>query len=457
MKIRRFFAPDMRRAIQQVRNEQGADAVILSSRAVDGGVEIVSAVDYDHELVAQMTRPAAPAATHEREPEAGAAEAAQPADAGRTDASEDADGTVSSNGADGTVSLNGADGTVSFRNADAASFGAEPADDVDAAARGARPQRQAADEPGLAALRLELQAMKCMLREQLAQLSWADLKRLEPERALLSTRVARLGLDPELSATLVAEVENPKSSRAWREVVFGIARRLSVPREDPLDNGGVFALVGPTGVGKTTTIAKLAARHCMRYGPDSIALISTDTLRVGAQRQLDAFAAILGVPVRTASNGEELGRLLHALRSRRLVLIDTAGMAPRDRRLAESMQQLESVRSIRRYLVLAANMQPGAMDDAVRAFGAENLAGAVLTKLDEVSGLGAALSVLIRQRLKIAWLSHGQRVPEDLRLASGMHLLRWAFEREHAAEADTFAAPRRRSRRGKKGAAHAAV
>src|SRR5690606_5358046 len=206
-----------------------------------------------------------------------------------------------------------------------------------------------------------------------------------------------------------------------------------------------FALVGPTGVGKTTTIAKLAARHCLRYGSESIALISTDTLRIGAQRQLDAFGAILGVPVRQAADGAELGKLLHALRDRRLVLIDTAGMASRDRRLSEALNQPEVEQKIRKYLVLSANMQAGVMDDAVRCFGAAGLSGAVLTKLDEANGLGAALSVLIRHRLKAVWLSNGQRVPEDLRLARAMHLLNWALEVDpsrrsfpDAEEAQTF-------------------
>src|SRR5690606_12039778 len=127
----------------------------------------------------------------------------------------------------------------------------------DALERGAAERPSAReDDASIAALRNELTAMRSMLCRQLAQLSWADRRMLEPERALLATRVARLGLDPDLADTLVAEVEDPGHARAWREVMYGLARRLDVPKEDPLEDGGVFALVGPTGVGKTTTIAK---------------------------------------------------------------------------------------------------------------------------------------------------------------------------------------------------------
>ncbi len=409
MKIKRFFAPDMRRAIQQVRQAHGPDAVILSSNSVDGGVEIVSALDYDPDLLTGMLgRQMTAASPHE---------------------------AVSAHDARGDVPVPAEPAAV--KPAEAGDVEAKRTSDPSATSPAVREARRPAPvveiewtkDPALQAMQLELTSMKGMLNEQFARLSWADLRAFRPARAMLLRRVSALGLDESLADGLVGEIAHPDDrSQAWRELMLGLARRLKVAKTDPLDQGGVFALVGPTGVGKTTTIAKLAARHCLRHGSDSLALISTDNYRVGAQRQLDAYGAILGVPVRRADNAEDLSRQLAELRDRRLVLIDTAGMAPRDRRLADSLGRLGDVEGLKRVLVLSANMQLQVMRDAVRFFGGEALCGVALTKLDECPGLGAAVSALIESGLPALWLSEGQRVPEDLKLARVIHLLSWAGE-----------------------------
>lgn len=371
MKIKRFFAQDMRRAIAEVRSEHGPDAVIVSSRSVDGGVEIVSAVDYDQSLMAQIVgqeTPVADSVTAEVPvpvPQPDTAGAAVPA---------------------GTVTLEG--------------------------------------------MQRELTALRQVLSEQ-----FADIRHLQPAQGpvlsavptRLQRQVAALGLGAALTAELLQEAAPAGGGEgAWQQVLGCLARRIAVVEQDPIEAGGVLALVGPTGVGKTTTIAKLAARHCLRYGPDSLQLVSTDNYRIGAQRQLEAFGAILGVPVQRASDAETLGRLLAQAQGVRLTLIDTAGLAPRDARLAAALRQLENVPSLKTFLVLPANLQRSVLAEAARRFAGAGLAGAVLTKLDEADGLGAALSVLIEQQLPVAWLSEGQRVPEDLKQARPLHLVSWA-------------------------------
>ncbi|MFW6191077.1 MAG: AAA family ATPase, partial [Thiohalospira sp.] len=195
----------------------------------------------------------------------------------------------------------------------------------------------------------------------------------------------------------------------------GLAEVVRRPHRDVMAQGGVVALVGPTGVGKTTSVAKIAARYAMRHGYDQVALVTTDSYRIAAHEQLRTYARILGVPVRVANDADELRTTLDNLADRSLVLIDTAGMSQRDRRLAEQFHTLVTgAPTVQTYAVLAANTQPGGLEETVHAFRGAELDGCVLTKIDESTGLGPALSTIIDQSLPLAFLSDGQRVPEDL-------------------------------------------
>lgn len=419
MKIKRFFAPDMRRAIQQVRSEHGPDAFILSSATVEGGVELISAVDYDEALISQLVSTGGGAG-------------------GNANARGGTGADIDPGSEPEQAPASRAERTKSAGTHDTAEGEAHAATPPRRAAAGpGRPTIEWSQDPALRRLQGELDGLKAMLREQFTQLSWADLKTFDPERAALLRRVSGLGLNPALAERLARDIRNPRdAAAAWRDVVMGMARRLRVANEDPLDGGGILALVGPTGVGKTTTIAKLAARHCLRHGADSLGLITTDSFRIGAQRQLDAYGAILGVPVHRANTGAELKEKVRELRDRRLVLVDTAGLAPRDCRVVASLQQLDSCPPLRRYLVLPANMQEAVMRQAIDSFGGASLAGVVLTKTDEAAGLGAAVSALIESSLPVTWVSGGQRVPEDLSVARAVHLVRWAMEWREEASAE---------------------
>lgn len=426
MKIKRFVAPDMRQAIQQVRQHLGTDAVILSSRNAEGGTELIAAVDYDEHLLAEMT----PGGRREggsnrsRWQEALAADAVAHDEARGIDA---AHAPAAALGPEAGAQVESVCGQAPERRDDfAAAAGALPSSDEEAAESlpASRSTVEWLPDPALAAMRKELAMLRSMVHEQFHSTRREHQGLVDPHRTLIARRLEKAGLAADLVEAISAEIPHPEDpERAWRESLYEIARRVPVLRDDPLEQGGVIALVGPTGVGKTTTIAKLAARYSLRYGPESIALVSTDDYRVGAQRQLGAFGLILGIPVRAASGGSELRRVLDSLRDKRLVLVDTAGMSQRDCRLSEEFGRLRGIAELRSLLVLAANALPQVLDEVVAVFGREHLGGAVITKIDEAPGLGPVLSTLIRERLPIAYSSEGQRVPEDLHAASIQRLV----------------------------------
>lgn len=278
-----------------------------------------------------------------------------------------------------------------------------------------------AEEPTIQEMREELRTLRSLFENQLSLMEWSRLGRRHPARASVIKRLSDLGLGPDVARRLADHVRGDEDpDAAYRKALALIARYLPVTHDEIVNQGGVVALVGPTGVGKTTTVAKLAARYALRHGRERVALVSTDNYRIGAQDQLLTYARILDVPVYTAGNRHELRALLDDLLDRGLVLIDTVGMSQRDVRLAEQFKTLGSAEGlVRTYLVLSASTQLSTLTESVRAFSGADPAGCILTKVDEASTLGGALTCALRTRLPLAYLGVGQRVPEDLQAARG--------------------------------------
>src|SRR5690606_30428526 len=201
---------------------------------------------------------------------------------------------------------------------------------------------------------------------------------------------AAIGVEPKLARELADAMKAARNPRdAWRLPLGRFADRLPLASRDLADLGGVYAFVGPTGVGKTTTIAKIAARYVLKHGADSIALVSTDTYRIGARDQLLTFARILGTPMHSAADARDLGRVLDGLSGKKLVLIDTAGMSQRDVRLAEQFATLRvDGANVRSVLVLSAATERGALDEALGVFRSADPKALVVTKIDEAALLG---------------------------------------------------------------------
>lgn len=387
MKIKRYLDKDMRHVLRRVREDQGPDAVILSNRRVDDGIEVIAAIDYDEALVRHAIG---------------------------MDASRDP--------------------TI------------DPATDMDALARIAEDDIVAelpeaptvAPQPEILSANLhetpgsmggvqdELSSLRGLLETQLSDLVWKDSSDRSPLRAQMLRNLARIGIAPDIAGMVVDRLEPVADVRSlWHAPLSTLAQILPVSNDEILTKGGTIALIGPTGVGKTTTIAKIAARYAMQHGEEDIALVSADAYRIGAKEHLMAFANIIGAKVYSASNNDELTELLtHLSRKKRLVLIDTEGRSPRDRDLANRLAAYGSNQErVRFYLTLSAATQEAALDEAIRQFRQVPLEGCIVTKIDEAAQLGCIISALIRHDLPASWLADGQRIPEDL--YSAAHKKMW--------------------------------
>ncbi|WP_449468430.1 AAA family ATPase [Stenotrophomonas humi] len=527
MKIKRFVAADMRTAMNLVRKEHGPDAVILSNRRIEEGVEIVAAAHYDETAVQQAleaSRPAAPAPSRPRS----AAEAImaavtrrrtpepEPVTATTSAVAALARSAVGATGRSIDSSIELAPGSrfaallkrpssdavplqpqleaqrfatlpadeppvvpafrpagsapvnvvpsqlpeaVNERPVERARFFIDPPSHEDAPmaapALTATPMQEttpftvaapahsvaaevtrvvaapaiapvisnAGNERELNQLRQEVVGMRQMIEREMNRFTDERL-RGSAVRGNALDLMEEYGFDAGLSRDVVMQIPVDTDPARARGLMLGlISRKLPVAPTDPIETGGVIALVGPTGAGKTTTIAKLASRFAEAHAARDVALVTTDTQRIGAREQLYGFGRQLGIAVHEANSSTNLNQLLERLTDYKLVLIDTAGLGQRDRALTAQLQWLRAAGQIRTLLVLPANTSFQDMDEVVRRFSAANPQGLVLTKLDETGRFGSALSVAVDHHLPITWVTDGQDVPEDLHRASAANLV----------------------------------
>ena len=273
-------------------------------------------------------------------------------------------------------------------------------------------------DPSILAMRRELATMRQLMERQMEQLSLERL-RGSPARAAAFEALLGLGCDTAVAQAVAGNLD-PRLAPAdvHDAMLAGLVRSLRLAPGEPIEEGGVIALVGPTGAGKTTTAAKLAARFAARHRARDVALVSIDGERTGAREQLHALGRRLGVTVCDADSSDTLGRALEQLVDYPLVLVDTAGYGVRDRALLRQILWLRSSSRLRSLLVLPANAHPHDLSEIVRRYRPAAPEGAVLTKTDESGRLGAALSVLAQNELSLAYLCGGQQVPDDLDVAS---------------------------------------
>ncbi|MBN9231175.1 MAG: flagellar biosynthesis protein FlhF [Legionella sp. 40-6] len=357
MKLQRFVAADTRAAMQQIKMALGTEAVILSSTEVEGGVEIVAAVDYDETVL----------------------------------------------------------------STDAAVACAEPPSKVD---------KQVNQTP-LDDLRLEIQTLRGMLEAQLRGGAVSSAA-TEPLHNVLLQKLLYMGVSPTTASAWIKQVRPElNQQRAWQTVLTHITEQLPIRDTRRIEEGGVYAFLGPTGVGKTTTLAKIGARFALRYGPDKLGMVTMDTYRMAAQEQLMLYGKILGVQVCMAQDEVSLTRVLRQLSDKKLILIDTAGMNPSDERVVRQMQILGThLQSISKVLVLPATSHYQVLIDAIHRYETNYVDQCILTKLDEAQAIGGALSAVIETGLRVSYITHGQKVPEDIKMATRHQLVELFAQQE---------------------------
>jgi flagellar biosynthesis protein FlhF len=441
MNVRKFSAQTSREALRMVRDALGADAVILSNRSVNGSVEILALASAD------MASLAEPAVEKEVLPQplvaALAGKRAAPAPA-RPQAQAPAQPAAAPTRVASAHSvferLRPAPAAVPAPAAAPAPEPLAPAVPVAVAAPAAVPQPPASTtidthKAEMRQMMEEIRSMRGMLEAQLAEISWGAQHRREPMKATVMREMLAAGFSASLARYLTEKLpEQGGDAMGWIKSV--LVRNLSAaPDENAiLDNGGVFALVGPTGVGKTTTTAKLAARCVMRHGAGKLALITTDGYRIGGFEQLRIYGKILGVMVHSVKDEADLRIALAELKNKHTVLIDTAGASQRDQMVAEQVAMLSGADTpVKRILCMSATSTGETLNEVVRAYKGDGLAGAIITKLDEAATIGAVLDVIIRQKLQLQYIANGQRVPEDLHLARPNFLVDRAFKMKREA------------------------
>ncbi|MBL8427907.1 MAG: flagellar biosynthesis protein FlhF [Dechloromonas sp.] len=455
MNVRKFIATNARDALRKVKETLGNDAIILSNRGVPGGVEIMAVAARDMAMI--VPTPVADSAPAQRpQAQMGAdddyrvvlnsarARISQPVPPAPVPPVPQVQRPVMHQAIlqkpAATVNA-GIPKSSALRNLEMNRPAvqsqpqqrpvpvAQPAVQPALAAQAAAPRRAEAEVVPMEVME-EIRSLRKIVEQHLAGFAWGEVARSEPVKTDILRQMLDAGFSPQFARDLLSDLPQEMSNVEAMAWVKGAADRSLTTigvENDIVDRGGVYALVGPTGVGKTTTTAKLAARCVLRHGPSKVALVTTDGYRIGAHEQLRIYGRILGVSVHLVKDAVELRQTLHELQNKHMVLIDTMGMSQKDKLVPELTDMLAGC-AVQRLLLLNSTARGDTLDDVVRAYAGESLAGCILTKIDEAASLATALDVIMRHNLKLLYVSNGQRVPEDLHLPNRSYLLHRAFK-----------------------------
>ncbi len=360
MRVERFLEDDMRKAMAKVRSVLGKEAVLVSSKNVDNKVEVIAASDYEPENLAEALRALDRPALE----------------------------TVDDH----------------------------PQIDHVWEVVGDSAERPVKQPSSLADMQLELGQLRRLFEGELAHLTWQDGSKRQPNRQALLSRLEAAGLARDISNKIVRRALPCNDLElGWQRIQKILSLAIKNTEADVINNGGIIALLGSTGVGKTATAAKIAAQFAIKHGRNQVAFITTDRNRAGDEAKLLSIGSSLGIPVQVVESFEQIAATLESLAVRKLVIIDAEGISHRNVTTIEKIKtMLNDNPQIDPYLVLPATAQESVITETIAAYSGVHIAGAVVTKVDEVSSIGPAISGLIRHKLPIALMGNGQRIPEDL-------------------------------------------
>lgn len=383
MKVKRIVAKNMKDAIRQIRETLGDDAAILSDKKLGDGIEVVAAIDYDGSIFNAERNQIAP--TEKKAP------------------------------------IPPVDETKLYHAV------ANPAEKV--------ASHEWIKDPVLVNMQQELNVLRGLLQDQLAGFAWSRVQTQKPAQAVVFKRLKKIGFKSILCRKYAERItQGDEVEQAWSQTLSDIQNKLPVVRNDIIEKGGVIALLGTTGVGKTTTIAKLAALAAQRYGQQNIAIICGDNHRIAAAEQLRVFGTLLGISIHSVSDNDSLRATLRNLASKRIVLIDTAGISQADEQFTR-LQKLLNVDGIdiNKYLLLSATSHLSNLEKSVKLFSIFAVTGVILTKIDECTSLGNLFSVLLENQLPLNYICNGQKVPGYIEMAESEKILQLAlsFAKQH--------------------------
>ncbi|NLK84409.1 MAG: flagellar biosynthesis protein FlhF [Aeromonadales bacterium] len=463
MKLKRFVAQDMRAALAKIKEELGPEAVIMSNKRVENGVEIIVGIEEKSSKVAN-TRTVA-----KSNPQGPLTNSILQEDSPLSRMIQDDEVTLNSSKTPSKPKTNSVGGAKAEgfakslleilerqQNASAKQSSASTVSDnvKKVQSKAKEPPAPLSEQSGLRELfvkeevkqkeksvesshgissyeskesmaerdelskmRQEVDSIRKLLQFELAGLMSDSKKREEPVRAMVYELLLSSGFEKRIAQELSDEIDADASFNfAWRQLAEIVEKRLTVGSDEIVNEGGIVTLIGPSGVGKTTTLAKLAARFVMKYGPDRVALVTADNYRIGAVEQVKTYGRIMGCSTFAIKSLSELPQMLYTLRDKSLVLVDTAGVGQKDERFGTQLAQLkeQAKLKLKHYLVLPATAQRRVLEQAYDHFSSLGVKGLILTKVDESESLADALSLCMAKLLTLSYVTNGQRVPEDL-------------------------------------------